>query len=169
MRDYSKQTGKLNYNYKTGYKCKGVKSSLYNSWCGMKGRCLNKNNPKYHRYGGRGIAIYPDWLEFKNFLDWALKNGWQEGYSIDRIDNDGNYCPENCQWISLSDNSRKKRTTKISNKQAAEIRKRKNEDWYELAKEYGCSHGNIWFIMHNFTHVANGECSKRLREYKTAS
>lgn len=155
-----------NPNYRTGYKVKGFKSSLYNSWQGMKSRCLNRNHPKYHRYGGRGINIYKEWLDFKNFLSWALDNGWQEGFSIDRINNDGDYCPENCQWLSCADNSRKKRTTKITNEVANEIRARKEEDWHKLAKEYQCTHGNIWFIMNNFTHVANGECSKKLKERK---
>ena len=169
MRDYSKIIGQGNPNYKTGYRVKGFRSSLYTSWTGMKGRCLNPHNPKYSRYGGRGITVCSEWLEFKNFLEWSLNNGWKKGYSIDRIDNDGNYCPENCQWLSISDNSRKKRTTKITKKQADEIRQRKNENWYDLAREYGCSHGNIWFIMHNFTHVANGECIKRIRENRIAS
>ena len=164
MRDYSKFIGKGNPNYKTGY----CNSPIHNSWCNMKGRCLNKNHPKYHRYGGRGITVCAEWMDFKNFLEWSLNNGYKKGLSIDRIDNDGNYCPENCQWITHEENSRKKVTTKISSAQASEIRKRINENWYDLAKEYGCSHGNIWFIMHNFTHVANGECSKKLREYKTA-
>lgn len=158
--------GSKNPNYRTGYCVKGKKSSLYNSWQGMKGRCLRKTCPKYPRYGGRGISICSEWIEFKGFLEWALKNGWKEGYSIDRIDNNGNYCPENCRWVSMSENSRKKSTTKIDMVTAQEIRSRINENWYDLAKEYGCSHGNIWFIMNNFTHLPDGECSKKLKERK---
>lgn len=161
--------GTKNPNYRTGYCCEGKKSSLYNSWQGMKKRCLNPNNPKYKRYGGRGINVCEEWLSFKPFLEWALSHGFKEGYSIDRINNDGDYCPENCRWISVSENSRRKRTTKITEIQAEEIRKRKDENWYSLADEYGCSHGNIWFIMNGFTHVKDGECSKKLKERNNAT
>lgn len=156
--------GKLNGRYRTGLCIE--RSSLYNSWQGMKRRCLSTNHPKYPRYGGRGITVCDEWLDIVNFQQWALKNGWKEGMSIDRIDNDGNYCPENCRWVSVSENSRKKRTTKIDMITAQEIRSRINEDWYKLAEEYGCTHGNIWFIMHNFTHVPDGECSKKIKERK---
>ena len=158
--------GKNNPRYKTGLCMPGQRTSLYQSWCGMKQRCLNPNNPKYKRYGGRGIQICNEWLDILGFYNWAIKNGWQEGFSIDRIDNDGNYCPENCRWVSVSEKSSKKCTTKIDLITAQEIRSRINEDWYKLAEEYGCSHGNIWFIMHNFTHVPDGECTKRIKENK---
>lgn len=140
--------------------------TLKHSWVAMRQRCFNKKHPKYNRYGGRGIKICDEWLISQNFVQWALSNGWKPGLSIDRIDNDGNYCPENCRWITMSENSRKKRTTKIDMITAQEIRSRINEDWYKLAEEYGCTHGNIWFIMHNFTHLPDGECAKKRREYK---
>ena len=145
--------GENNPNFKTGLCVKGKQKSLYNSWRNMKARCLNTKHPKYPRYGGRGITICKEWICIEGFYDWAMKNGWKEGLSIDRIDNDGNYCPENCRWITVRENSRKKSTTKIDLITAQEIRKRIKEDWHMLAKEYGCSHGNIWFIMHNFTHI----------------
>ena len=84
-------------------------TKLYMIWAGMKGRCTNPNSSKYERYGERGISVCDKWMkDFRPFKNWALKNGYQEGLSIDRIDNDGNYCPENCQWITLSDNTRKR-------------------------------------------------------------
>lgn len=155
--------GKNNPNYKTGLGCAGKRCSLYSSWQGMKQRCTNPNNPKYHRYGGRGITVCKEWMNIQGFLNWAKKSGWKEGLTIDRINNDGNYCPENCRWVSVSENSRKKSTTKIDMQTAQEIRSRANEDWYKLAKEYGCSHGNIWFIMHDFTHVPDGDCTKKIK------
>lgn len=162
MRDYKDISGEKNYNFKTGYK--KTHSSLYHSWQNMKSRCLRETHPKYKRYGGRGIKICDEWLDIKKFGEWAISHGWKQGYTIDRIDNDGNYCPENCRWVSKYENSRKKRTTKIDMITAQEIRSRINENWYDLAKEYNCTHGNIWFIMHNFTHVPDGECSKKLKE-----
>lgn len=159
-------SGIKNPNYKTGYCIKSKKLSFYNSWQAMKARCLNPNNPKYKRYGGRGIKICDEWLNIEGFAQWALNNGWTQGSTIDRIDNNGNYCPKNCRWVSVSENSRKKRTTKIDIIKAQEIRERFNEDWYKLAEEYGCTHGNIWFIMNNFTHVEEGECIKKIKERK---
>jgi hypothetical protein len=165
-RDYRDISGRNNPNYKTGYAKKGKKPSFYNTWQNMKSRCLNPNNPKYHRYGERGIKVCDDWLTIEGFSEWALNNGWSDGLSIDRIDNDGNYCPENCKWVTMSENSRKKRTTKITFKQAKEIRLRaaNGESEIELAKEFNVVHGTIWFIVKNFTHVEDGECTNKLKE-----
>jgi len=157
--------GTKNPNYKTGLAMPNAEhKGVYNSWQNMKSRCLNPRHPKYYRYGGRGVKICKPWLNVKTFYEWALANGWEPGKTIDRIDNDGDYCPENCRWVSMSENSRKKRTTKIDQKTAEEIRSRACEDWYLLAKEYGCSHGNIWFIMNGYTHVAEGDCTKAIAE-----
>ena len=161
-------SGEKNPNYRTGFRTSNKNPSFYNTWLNMKARCLRTTHPKYKRYGGRGITICKEWLDIKNFADWSKKNGWEQGLTIDRIDNDGNYCPENCRWVSPSENSRKKSTTKISQETATEIRKRKDENWYDLAKEYGCSHANIWFIMHDITHVPYMECSRKLNERKQA-
>ena len=158
--------GVNNPNYRTGYAGNGSRKGFYNSWQNIKARCLRKNHPKYLRYGGRGISICPEWLAIEGFAAWALSSGWSEGLSIDRIDNDGNYEPSNCRWISMSENSRRKRTTKISFEQAQIIRQRLDggENEHDLAKEYNVVHGTIWFISKNFTHVADGECTKRLKE-----
>jgi hypothetical protein len=80
-------------------------TKLYAVWDAMKQRCNNQNHKAYYRYGGRGIVICQDWYDFQNFHDWAMSHGYQEGLSIDRIDNNGNYCPSNCQWITRSANT----------------------------------------------------------------
>lgn len=68
-------------------------------WAGIIQRCTNPNNAGYSRYGGRGIQVCDEWRNsFKAFRDWALANGYKDGLSIDRRNNDGNYCPENCRW-----------------------------------------------------------------------
>lgn len=85
---------------------------LWNAWAGMKQRCTNPKQPKYYRYGGRGIKICNEWMDFQNFKTWAESNGWADGLSLDRIDLDGDYCPENCQFLTVSENSRWKSTTK---------------------------------------------------------
>ena len=71
-------------------------------------RCYNENNPFYKNYGGRGITVCDEWKKsLQSFYDWAINNGWIKGLSIDRKDNNNNYCPENCHWITVSENSRK--------------------------------------------------------------
>lgn len=77
---------------------------LYTIWQKMKDRCFNEHNPAYYRYGGRGIQVCDSWKErFENFYDWAMNNGYQENLTLDRTDNDGNYCPENCRWVTMKE------------------------------------------------------------------
>lgn len=71
-------------------------------------RCYHENNKFYKNYGARGIKVCDEWKDsLFLFMDWALSSGWVKGLSIDRINNDGNYEPNNCHWITVSENSRK--------------------------------------------------------------
>ncbi|MZK54155.1 hypothetical protein [Clostridium beijerinckii] len=73
-------------------------TKLYYVWKAMLARCNNKKHPWYSRYGGRGIKVCSEWEDVKAFYDWAINNGYKDGLEIDRVDNDGNYEPNNCKW-----------------------------------------------------------------------
>lgn len=97
--------GKNNPNYKHG----GKGTRLYNTWAQMKGRCLNFNIIQYKDYGGRGITVCDEWLKFNPFRDWSLSNGYADNLEIDRKENDGNYEPSNCRWVTRKENLKNKR------------------------------------------------------------
>lgn len=80
------------------------KTRLYNTWCCMKARCENKNNTSYDIYGGKGVSVCDEWrTDFLNFYNWAYENGYNDDLSIDRIDGDGNYEPNNCRWATAKE------------------------------------------------------------------
>ena len=82
----------------------------------MKGRCYNPNVKSYRWYGARGIQVCDEWLNNpKSFEDWALSNGYTDELTINRKNEKNNYCPENCEWITLEDNSKYKSTTSLIN------------------------------------------------------
>lgn len=87
--------------------------TLYSRYKHIKERCYNPNSKSYHRYGGRGIKMCDEWLnDYQLFEDWCLSHGFQEGLAIDRIDNDGNYSPDNCRFVTLKENNQKRNTTR---------------------------------------------------------
>lgn len=126
--DCGKTTTLLPYQFKSGkikscgcllrkspnFKDGRSKNELYGIWYNMIGRCENPNHVKYYRYGKRGISVCGEWHNFWNFVKWSDSVGGKpKGFTLDRIDNDGNYCPENCRWASSKEQSLNKSTNRI--------------------------------------------------------
>lgn len=86
-------------------------TKLYKVWDSMIYRCYNKDCHAYDGYGGRGINVYDEWVDdYRTFKLWAMQNGYSEGLSLDRIDNDGNYTPDNCRWATSKEQQNNTRT-----------------------------------------------------------
>lgn len=103
------------YNEAAGYESREdgeLGTRLYEIWVGMKKRCYNTNAERYEDYGGRGITVCDEWLHsFSNFKQWALSNGYSSNLTIERLDNDGIYSPDNCKWATYKEQSLNKRNT----------------------------------------------------------
>ena len=82
---------------------------IYNIWSRMKQRCENPKAPEFHNYGGRGIELCEQWHHFEPFCEWAMANGYKDGLTIDRINNNGNYEPSNCRWTTPKNQCNNKR------------------------------------------------------------
>ena len=103
---------------------------LYGIWIKMKHRCYNPKAGKYRRYGARGIKICNEWLnDYDTFRNWALQNGYSDKLTIERIDNNDDYCPENCRWATWKEQAQNTcRTVRIT---VDGITKNKSE-WAEI-------------------------------------
>ena len=149
-------------NYKHG--CYTKQPKFFTTWIGMHSRCCNPTNPDYHYYGGRGIKIWPAWGNNPNlFIDYIsqLDHAGEKGYTIDRINNTGNYEPSNIRWATQSDQSRNARKPvsisgyvgvyKVENKWAATINNEGTRHWlgYFPTPELGVEARNRYIIEHN--------------------
>lgn len=130
---------------------KGI-TRLYKVWSGMKTRCNCSKRRDYKWYGGKGIEVCDEWQIFDNFRIWAESNGYSDNLTIDRIDSDKGYCPENCRWIPFVENIRNKKEIKLTMEKANEIRRKYKTGRYtlnELGKEYKISSSVVSGIINN--------------------
>lgn len=89
----------------------GTYTRIYRVWCSMRQRCGNPKNQEFKRYGGRGIHVCEEWAsDFEAFRKWSEENGYAIGLTIDRIDNDKGYSPENCRWTTMKVQNNNKST-----------------------------------------------------------
>ena len=120
----------------------------------MKSRCNNKKNSDYYNYGGRGIMVCDEWINNQDaFVEWSLKNGWEKGLSIDRINNNYGYNPENCKWSTIIEQARNKRNNKFNLEKAENVRLKYKEgiSVKELSIIYDTCPTNVRHIIHNRT------------------
>jgi hypothetical protein len=101
---------------------------LYRIWRGMHDRCKNPKTDSYPRYGGRGISVHDAWGDLEDFKAWALAHGYAANLTIDRIDNDGDYEPDNCRWATL---------TQQSQNRSVVHRRADGTAWCEVARRNG--------------------------------
>lgn len=131
---------------------------IYRVWKLMRERCYNKKKDNYKRYGGRGISVCDEWIGengFINFYNWAINNGYDESLQIDRINNDGNYCPENCRWVTNKINMRNRRVnhfidTPFGNITIAEFAERINGDYDLIYSQISSGRHDIKWITEHY-------------------
>ena len=128
------------------------KSKLYRHWISMIYRCSKPNNHAYKWYGGRGISVCDEWKTYEGFKQWVQKTRPDESYTCERIDVNGDYCPQNCTWIPLN-KQQNNRTTCIVIEYNG---KRKNLT--EWCKEYGID----YYLVHNRIYKLGWDFEKAL-------
>lgn len=106
------------------------RSKFYKLWQSFRQRCENPNDQGFHRYGGRGIKVAAEWRDFENFQAWVQASDYRQGLTLDRIDVDGDYSPENCRWASPREQAFNRRDT---------IRLSDGRPAYAVAEECGVS------------------------------
>lgn len=148
-----------NANGTAWYEKKQVKSDrLYSTWVGMKSRCIDTAHQSYQAYGGRGIKVCDEWLhEFAAFESWAKINGYRNGLQLDRIDNERGYEPNNCRFVTRSENMKNKvkravpvrNNAKLSKSDVLEVRRllAAGQSQRAIASQFGVSHNSIGCVF----------------------
>lgn len=125
------------------YKHGDSKSRLYRTYRNMKARCYCKTATEYEYYGGRGIEVCDEWLgDYVQFKNWSLSHGYESWLTIDRINVDGNYTPENCRWVTMKKQNENKRTNHIISFRG------RNYTLSQLVSITGIKAGNWYYRLH---------------------
>lgn len=112
---------------------------LHQCYKDMLNRCYNKNNRSFARYGGRGIGVYVDWFnDFYAFRDWALDNGYANNLTLDRIDVNGNYVPDNCRWVTVKVQNNNRSNNRIVNYKGETM------TLHELSEKHDIAYKTLW-------------------------
>ncbi len=128
---------------KHGHNKRGKITRTYRSWQSMKDRCTNPNNENYKNYGGRRITVCKRWMKFENFLE-DMGKSWKPGLTIEREDNDGNYCLENCRWATNAEQNKNKRNNRY------ETYAGKNRLFVELCREHNMPRKIVYNRFYNY-------------------
>lgn len=145
---------------------------LHGIYHGIKKRCYNRNSPRYADYGGRGIVMCDEWLDpddgFDKFVDWAMANGYKDDLTIERVDVNGDYKPDNCKWITLKEQHNNQRGTLWVDYKGERVRLK--DICTRLGVSYDTAHDRIyhrgWDVERALTepsHLSNS-FSKKCRE-----
>ena len=120
----------------------GKQPRLLNIWNSMKQRCYNENHEAYSRYGGREISVCDEWRnDSYAFREWAVANGYRDDLTLDRIDVNGNYCPENCRWVTRKEQNNNRTDNLILTIDG------KTQSLPEWAEELGLSYNGIYYRL----------------------
>lgn len=87
------------------------KEEWYGSYHSMMDRCYREKSANYRFYGGRGIRVCAEWHNIENFEKWCMKSGYRKGLSLDRVNPNGDYCPDNCHWVTSKQQANNRRNT----------------------------------------------------------
>lgn len=125
-------------------------SRIYNCWRGMNQRCHNSSAPAYRNYGGRGISVCDEWRNsFEAFYAWSMKNGYTDQLTIERIDVNGGYCPENCCWANMKVQQNNRTNNRIVSFSG------KTQTVMQWADEVGVKAGTLYYRLNQGWSVAD--------------
>jgi hypothetical protein len=127
----------LDHNRFLKHGCAENPDKLYQKWISMRDRCNNPKATSYKNYGARGIKVCPEWDDYSTFRNWAMENGYKDGLTIDRIDFNKDYEPNNCRFTTMKEQNNNRRSTNFH------TYKGKTQSQMKWAEEYGLSYGTF--------------------------
>jgi hypothetical protein len=137
-------------------------TKIQSAWSHMKQRCFNPNCKEYEHYGGRGITVCDEWKNsVAEFAKWAYENGYEKNLTLDRIDNNGNYEPNNCRWVSMEVQENNKRNNRYYDIDSGSY------TLSQIAKMYSVSRGSLYYWIHR-KGMKTQDAIKMLVDRKTA-